>query len=78
MQNLLVVTKITIPLPNKQQNNCDMKNITLKIGNQIFKSYEEYERAYIKKWESLNKSVIDLNWIKNDWKTRISNPELYK
>ena len=52
----------------------------VKIGTMIFNSYQEYETAYVKKWEEIHgiKSIVDLNWVRKDWEMRINNPELYK
>jgi len=55
-----------------------MKNVTVKIGNNTFTSYEEYEKAYVKRWDELHPFLsADLNWVKKDWETRINHPELY-
>lgn len=55
-----------------------MKKTTVKIGDQVFSSYAQYEKAYIKKWEQLHQFLSpDLNWVKKDWEMRINHPELY-
>lgn len=52
---------------------------TVKIAEQVFNSYEEYEQAYIRNWEKFHGTLApDLNWVKKDWETRILHPELYK
>ena len=53
---------------------------TIKIGNQTFNSYENYEAAYVKRWEQLHDITLvpDLNWVRQNWEMRLNNPELYK
>lgn len=51
----------------------------VKIGKQIFSSFEEYQRAYVKAWDKAHPCLnADLNWLKLDWETRIKNPDLFK
>jgi len=57
-----------------------IKRNLLKTGNVMFNSYEEYETAYVKKWEQIHGAFSrpDFNWVRQDWEMRIEKPELYK
>lgn len=46
----------------------------MKIGDQFFSSYEEYEKAYLAMWYKLHQNIQpDMNWIKSDWGYRKEN-----
>ena len=50
---------------------------TVVIGSKTFTSYKQYQAAYVKEWEKLHQSKPDLLWCKNDWITRLKNPQLF-
>lgn len=51
-----------------------MSNVSVKIGNSVFTSLEEYTAHYVKKWNELHPNIhADLNWVANDWNYRINN-----
>lgn len=59
---------------SKQTKTETMSNVSVKIGNSVFTSLEEYTAHYVKKWNELHPNIhADLNWVANDWNYRINN-----